>query len=281
MKLNNFIATAILMIQGITLCAQDIDVTIDNSSLPGYTIYRPSDMSAAMEANGGQQLPVFVFGNGACSHSSKDYIPMLTEVVSNGYIVMAVGEKPGQKEDGPHDFTTIGRDDNLIDAVDWLCRQSADRGSTFYRVIDTGKIAVGGHSCGGAQAARASYDPRITTTLMLNSGMGDISMAGADTQSLQDMHSPVLYLIGGPDDIAYGNAEIDFGRINHVPVVSANFPVGHGGTYGEERGGVFGDVIVMWLDWQLKGKEDASRFFTDPSWRKNNYPQCDYKSKGL
>lgn len=257
-------------------------VTIDNSSMPGYTIYRPTDMEAAVTANGGNRLPVFVFGNGACSHSSKDYIPMLTEVVNNGYIVMAVGEKTGtEPEGGPHDFSTIGRDDNLIDAVDWICRQNAERNSVFYRMVDTDNIAVGGHSCGGAQAARASYDPRISTTLMLNSGMGDISMAGADTQSLQDFHSPVLYLIGGPDDIAYGNAEIDFERLNHVPVVSANFPVGHGGTYGDDRGGVFGDVIVMWLDWQLKDKKEASRFFKNSSWRKNNYPQCDFKSKKL
>lgn len=256
-------------------------IETDNNSMPGFTIYRPSDIKTAVEANGGKRLPVLVFGNGACSHSSKDYVPMLSEVVNNGYIVMAVGEKPGPTEERPHDFTTIGRDDNLIDAVDWICRQSAERGSVFYRMVDTDNIAVGGHSCGGAQAARASYDPRITSTLMLNSGMGDISMAGADSESLQDFHSPVLYLIGGPDDIAYGNAEIDFGRINQVPVASANFPVGHGGTYGDDHGGVFGDVIVMWLDWQLKGKKEASRFFTDESWRKINYPQCDFKSKGL
>lgn len=254
-------------------------VTVDNSSMPGFTIYRPADINAAIKANGGERLPVFVFGNGACSHSSKDYVPMLEEIVGNGYIVMAVGEKGDGGQDGPHDFSTIGIDDNLIDAVDWICRSSADRGSVFYRTVDTGHIAVGGHSCGGAQAARASYDPRISTTLMLNSGMGDITMAGADTQSLQDFHAPVLYLIGGPDDIAYGNAEIDFERLNHVPVVSANFPVGHGGTYGDEGGGVFGDVVVKWLDWQLKGRKDASRFFTDDEWRKNNYPQCDYKSK--
>lgn len=255
-------------------------VTIDNNSMPGYTIYRPDDMKAAVVDNGGKKLPVFVFGNGACSHSSKDYVPMLTEVVKNGYIVMAVGEKAeGTAATGPHDFTTIGRDDNMIDAVDWICRQAADRDGMFYRIVDTGNIAVGGHSCGGAQAARASYDPRISTTLMLNSGMGDISMAGADTESLQDFHSPVLYLIGGPDDIAYGNAEIDYERINHVPVASVNFPVGHGGTYGDDHGGVFGDIIVMWLDWQLKGNDEASKFFTDPMWRQNNYPHCDFKSK--
>lgn len=257
-------------------------VTIDNSSMPGFTIYRPSDMDNAVVANGGKKLPVFVFGNGACSHSSKDYIPMLTEIVKNGYIVMAVGEKENEEKNSkPHDFNTIGIDDNLIDAVDWICRQSAERDGIFYRKVDTGKVAVGGHSCGGAQAARVSYDPRVSTTLMLNSGMGDISMAGADAKSLEAMHNPVLYLIGGPDDIAYENAEIDFKRINHVPVAMANFPVGHGGTYGDDAGGTFGDVVVMWLDWQLKDKKDAALFFTNPSWRKSKYPQCDFKSKGL
>lgn len=257
-------------------------VIIDNSSMPGFTIYRPSDMDAAVSANGGKALPVFVFGNGACSHSSKDYIPMLMEIVRNGYIVMAVGEKEDDDADATlRDFATIGRDDNLLDAVDWISRQSADRNSIFYKKADIGHIAVGGHSCGGAQAARVSYDPRISTTLMLNSGMGDITMAGADTESLQAMHSPVLYLIGGPEDIAYGNAEIDFQRINHVPVAMANFPVGHGGTYGDQAGGTFGDVVVMWLDWQLKDKKEAAKFFTNPSWRKTNYPQCDFKSKHL
>lgn len=282
MKLSKGIFASICLTMAFAMNAQTPGVTIDNSSMLGFTIYRPANINAAVEANGEKRLPVFVFGNGACSHSSKDYIPMLTEVVKNGYIVMAVGEKSDKEADGgPHDFNTIGRDYNLIDAIDWICRQSADRSSIFYRMVDTGNIAVGGHSCGGAQAARASYDPRISTTLMLNSGMGDMCMAGADTQSLRDFHAPALYLIGGPDDIAYGNAEIDYMRIDHVPVVSVSFPVGHGGTYGEDHGGIFGDVILMWLDWQLKGKEDASRFFKDSSWRDKNYPQCEFKSKGL
>lgn len=194
MDLKKTLAAAVCAVLAFAAAAEDINgVTVDNSSMPGFTIYRPTDMAAALSANGGKRLPVFVFGNGACSHSSKDYIPMLREIVDNGYIVMAVGEKgDGEKPQGPRDFSTIGRDDNLIDAVDWICRQGGERGSVFYRMVDLGHIALGGHSCGGAQAARASYDPRVSTTLMLNSGMGDISMAGADTQSLQDMHSPVL-----------------------------------------------------------------------------------------
>ena len=75
--------------------------------------------------------------------------------------------------------------------------------------------------------------------------------------------------------------QIDFESINHVPVVSVNFPVGHAGTYKQPEGGVLGKVALMWLDWQLKGKKEASRFFLDAGWRKKNFPECDFKSKGL
>ena len=172
-------------------------------------------------------------------------------------------------------------DDNLLYAVDWVCRQSSTSGSDFYQMIDRFKIAVGGHSCGGAQAISVSYDPRVSTTMVLNAGMGNIEMAHANANSLKQYHKPVIYLIGGPKDIAYSNANIDFESINHVPVVSVNFPVGHAGTYKQPEGGVLGKVALMWLDWQLKGKKEASRFFLDAGWRKKNFPECDFKSKGL
>ncbi len=254
-------------------------MTIDNSALPGFTVFRPTDMTKAVADNGGEPLPVFVFGNGACSHDSGYYVPMFRHLVANGYVVIAVGHRPGEKENANHSFDEIGLDDNLIDAVDWVCRQAVRPQSPLYHAVNASKIAVGGHSCGGAQALAASYDPRISTTLMLNSGMGDISMAGASAASLADVHAPMLYLIGGPDDIAYGNAEKDYTRIDHVPVYSVNFPVGHGGTFGEDAGGVCGDIVRQWLDWQLKGSRQASRFFTNASFRKSHYPTADFKSK--
>ena len=44
-------------------------------------------------------------------------------------------------------------------------------------------------------------------------------------------HSPVLYIMGGPTDIAYKNAMDDFARVSHVPIVMTNHDVGHAGTY--------------------------------------------------
>ena len=53
----------------------------------------------------------------------------------------------------------------------------------------------------------------------------------------------------------------DFRRISHVPACAANFPVGHGGTYREPRGGEFTVVALAWLQWQLKGDKKAAKMF--------------------
>ena len=71
----------------------------------------------------------------------------------------------------------------------------------------------------------------------------------------------VLYLLGGPEDIAYENGMDDFNRINHVMAVAVNYPVGHGGTYRQPHGGEFSVVALAWLDWMLKGDRSASRMF--------------------
>ena len=70
---------------------------------------------------------------------------------------------------------------------------------------------------------------------------------------LATLHTPTIYILGGPKDIAYANGMDDFARITHVPVAVANLPVGHGGTYIEPNGGAAASVAVSWLDWQLRG----------------------------
>ena len=80
-------------------------------------------------------------------------------------------------------------------------------------------------------------------------------------ESLKSIHTPVLYMLGGPEDIAYNNGMDDFKRIDHVLAVAANYPVGHGGTYGQPHGGEFSVVALKWLDWNLKGDRSALMFF--------------------
>ena len=57
----------------------------------------------------------------------------------------------------------------------------------------------------------------------------------------------------------------DFKRISHVPAIAVNLPVGHGGTYNQPNGGEFAIVARAWLDWQLKGNQEASKMFVGDS----------------
>ena len=68
-----------------------------------------------------------------------------------------------------------------------------------------------------------AYDPRIKTCVMLNTGIGDMEMMGATKECLKNLHTPMFYMIGGPADIAYANAQKDYERIaDDIPVVMLN-----------------------------------------------------------
>ncbi len=234
-------------------------IAVKDSEMPDFVIYRPQDLLLAHARQG--ELPVLLWGNGACLDSSIDYERFLTEIASHGYIVMAIGEMQDNRDDRK---TGHSESSELKRGLDWLITQNSTKGSDFYNNIDTLKIAAAGHSCGGAQVLANAADPRLKTCLIMNAGMGDIEMAGASRESLPKVHTPILYVTGGPDDVAYHNARKDFERLNHVPVALADHPAsGHGGTYGQQYGGDYARLAVDWLDWQLKGKNDNSEIFLD------------------
>ena len=55
-------------------------------------------------------------------------------------------------------------------------------------------------------------------------------------------------------------------RIDQVPVFRAyGHGVVHEGTYSERNGGEFAGIAVGWLNWQLKGDQQASHLFVGPS----------------
>ena len=248
------------------------------AGLPGHTLYRPVRWPRA-------PLPLFVWGNGACRDNGLAYAAFLREIASHGYFVVSVGHPREERGFEPNPAPPAvppppagktpdeTRPEQLLEAIDWATRENARAGGEFEGHIDLTHIAVGGHSCGGLQALAVSDDARIDTTLVLASGIyvrpgGGRSGVKIDKSQLARLHGPMLYLNGGPQDIAYPNAKDDVTRLEHVPVFFGSLPVGHEGTFWKERdGGAWARVSVRWLDWQLKAAADASWDFAGPACR--------------
>ena len=183
----------------------------------------------------------------------------------------AKNAKKGKKQDAPQ-FQTYPK--MLLEVLSWLTDQNADSKSEYYHCLDLDRVAAMGQSCGGAQVLGIAHDPRIKTCVMLNTGIGDMEMMGATKENLKNLHQPMFYMIGGPADIAYANAQKDYERIaDNIPVVMLNSKDGHSGTYYEKYGGNYAKAVIKWLDWQLKGRVGQSALFLDDEYLKMKFPE--------
>ena len=231
--------------------------------LKEHTVFCPQDLS---QFDAQHPLPVLVWGNGACANSPFEHMNFLNEIASHGYLVLATGIIPMDDEwyKGP-----MSRSEQQIESIDWAIAQNADPESPFYQKIDVKNICVSGMSCGGLQTLFNCADPRIKSLMICNSGLFNQQNAAQAVggmpmppkEKLNEIHTPIIYILGGETDIAYGNGMDDFHRISHVPACAVNYPVGHGGTYREPHGGEFTVVALAWLDWQLKGDKQAEKLF--------------------
>jgi len=175
-------------------------------------------------------------------------------------------------------FRTYAR--QLLEALDWLTDQNGNEESEYYHLIDLEKVAAMGQSCGGAQVLGVAHDPRIKTCMIFNSGIGEMSMSGASKKSLANLHTPMLYINGGTADVAYNNANGDWGRIaDCIPVVKISTLDGHHGTYYEAHAGAFAVVARMWMNWQLKGQVGDSALFMNDEYEKTFYPDWTFERK--
>jgi hypothetical protein len=241
-----------------------------DARLPGQVIFRPANLAAL----GTTKLGVYAFGNGACTDDAAHTRLHLLEVASHGYLVISPGafytgpgaiKRPANLPPaGPNAVLT--KHAQLGEAITWALAENARPGSAYFGKIDPKAIAVSGFSCGGLQAMFNARDPRVGTVVMMNSGLfveGPTTMAGmtGDKKLLDTLHTPILYVLGGSTDIAYTAGMDDFVHITRVPAAVANIEKGHGGTYWEPNGGPAAQVVVKWLDWQLRGDATAGRMF--------------------
>jgi hypothetical protein len=267
-------------------------IAVSNSSIATHTIYRPKDLGAFGDK---EKLPILAWGNGGCANSNAAHQNYLSEIASHGYLIVAIG--PLQAAGAPRGAAAGGPSGGtLLEAVNWATAQNTNPQSPYYRKLDTSKVAVFGHSCGGLQALEISPDPRVKTTLVVDSGIlnspgaapgaggaprgapggapGGAGRGGAGgggnlpgmppltKDHLAKLHSSVFFLLGGETDIAYPNGMDDFKRIEKLPVFVANKGVGHGGTFSQPHGGDWAMASVAWLDWQFKANAEAAKLFT-------------------
>ena len=235
----------------------------EEPTLPAHTVFAPQDLTKFGKK---QKLPVLVWGNGACTNSPWEHYKFLNEIASYGYLVVATGYIPMNDDPyrGPMSTTQ-----QQVESIDWAIAQNSDPSSPFFGKIDVKNICAAGMSCGGLQTLYNCADPRITTLMICNSGLFNRQNAGSAVggmpmppkEKLNEIHSPIIYILGGKEDIAYENGMDDFHRISHVPACAANFPVGHGSTYRQPHGGEFSVVALAWLNWQLKGDRKSAKMF--------------------
>ena len=220
---------------------------------------------------------------------SSVYRAFLTEIASHGYLIVALGPwrppGPGQSIPTAPPGAAPTQPAQLLDGIAWAQAENGRKGGPLEGRLAVKKIAVMGQSCGGVQALDVSPDPRITTSVIWNSGIHIGPGAGNHVQitkeKLKALHAPTAYFIGGPADIAYANATDDFARIDRVPVLLASLPLGHMGNYSLPMGGPFAPVGVAWLDWQLKGDAKARAVFVGPRCGLCGDPAWTVRSKRL
>lgn len=228
------------------------DVVVETNSDPGIaegTIYRPAELG------GNEKYPIFVWGEGGCSKNGSSNASAMAEIASHGYFVVADGT-PGGSGNRTMDRNSLdAMGAPLIAYVDWAISENGKACSAYYQSLDATKIAANGFSCGGLMAQGTVVDPRIVTWGVTSSGM-----AGATQEFYDAIHTPVLFVEGGPDDVAYEGALQGYEAISQlgVPVMWFDKALGHGGDLNRGGGGDFTKINLAWLNWWLKGDETAT-----------------------
>ena len=153
----------------------------------------------------------------------------------------------------------------LIDnGINWAIAENKRAGSKFFGKLDTAHIAVMGTSCGSGVAGSFAGDPRVKTLGVWNGGFG------TNDELRAKLTQPVLNITGDPRyDPAFWGAIKGFEAMRDnnakTPFFNAwRMNMVHMNTFRQTNGGEVSPISLAWLDWQLKGDQNAAKMFTGP-----------------
>jgi predicted dienelactone hydrolase len=126
------------------------------AGLPGYNVYRPTNLDAA-----GRKLPVITWANGGCYRSDFTWETIYNSWVLAGNVVVTMNAGPGQN---PLQMSTAA---DQAKAIDWATAQNAS--GPLAGKLDLGKVVAAGNSCGGITSLQlASTDARVKAVFVLS-----------------------------------------------------------------------------------------------------------------
>jgi predicted alpha/beta-hydrolase family hydrolase len=235
------------------------------AGLPDRTVYRPLGPKRVRH-----RLPVLIWSNGGCRPANPLYISTLMLLAARGFIVVADGapEAPSDTATGPP------HPERMTEVIDWL-NVAPEARRQLGNKVDRSRVAVAGTSCGGAEAMVAGADPRVDSVLSLNSGFFPTPepLSGYGRDSLTRLHTPVLFLNGGPADVAHQNSVENYELVRVPAALVENPQGGHAGLFYGMRLGLPDDgmvtileetveILVNWLDYTVNGNDSARSYFT-------------------
>lgn len=244
---------------------------------PRYVVHRPADLSAFPTED---TLPVLVWGNGGCAIDGSGMAGFLGTIASHGFMAITTRALEGEnrRQQTP---------DDLRQAIDWAESENRRSGSPLEGKIDTTQVAVMGQSCGGFLSVSLGTDPRVDTIGVFNSGVqapdSDASVPGrATTDTLADLHGPVLFINGHERDFMMGPSRDNFDRVDHVPAFyGARHNAGHTATVNHPGGGEYANVAANWLRYHFKDDPEAGAMFVGEDCQLCQNPNWETDAMGL
>jgi dienelactone hydrolase len=173
-----------------------------NANLPGYNIYRPTDIKA------GAPLPIIAWANGGCVRSDFTWKTIFERWAGEGYFVIAVTSFPNVDPAAPGRFTV----EDQAAAIDWAIKENANASSPYAKRLDVNRIVAAGNSCGGMTSLTlASRDSRVKSVYILSgSSVGPNATKETAGAVMSKVSAPVLFIVGGEEDMARKPSNLDY-----------------------------------------------------------------------